>query len=246
MQENGPEPIRIEITHHARPASDKRDGNVLEWLRTVVEFAKVLAWPIFAFVMVVWLHEPIFAIIKLIPEQLGAANEVTIASFTVKIDRNAKAHGKPQLAAILTGLSPDAVEQLMKTGRANSIGLLSTTRGRTPPEHSTPNDRDLSVLGELERAGLIQVVRFSENGREQVTDLASFTKLASSMPGASRTTYDESNGWRFPVSPQAEALAEFQYRLTDNGRVAFDSIIKSVAEQLRSESEAAPKSKETK
>lgn len=215
----------LDVTFHRPNTQPALLLRVLQLLGTLL---KTLAWPTFAFVLFFYLREPMLNIAKRIPDMLAKSSKVSIGTLSFELREQAQAIGAPQFADLIQGLSPAAIEQLLRIGRSSSMLVGS---GENESEYFLPSERAMAALLELDEKGLLHW----EIPRKE------FEAMVEHIPHEKGRDLD----WDMtPLVPKRPITSEEQrklksqsYRLSEKGLKALDLIIASVANQLK----AAPK-----
>lgn len=224
--------IRVEVLHVSAPTPGSGESKRLEWIKTSTALSKVLIWPIVLIARLLWFHEPISDVVRILPQKIAAADKLSIFSLSVEIQRRAAERGRPAIATKLKQVSAPAIEELLKIGRTSRVGILQTVSDPVSARYSIPSEHDLAVLRELESKELLEVVHWS-NKTEEKLRLDDFVRVVRRIPGARFTKDNLGGSWSFSVSPEeAHRLGQYSYRLTELGRESLDLIIEVVAEQL--------------
>jgi hypothetical protein len=81
------QPIRIEL-HNSSPQPESHSA--FEWVKTIGDIAKAVAWPVAVLALAIWLREPLRATAELLPQKILAANKVSVFSFSFEVQRKAE------------------------------------------------------------------------------------------------------------------------------------------------------------
>jgi hypothetical protein len=80
-----------------------------------VEFIRVLAWPLFAFVLLYALWTPIRSIAALMPNIIERSETITIANLSIKVGRGIKRKASADVLKVLTEITPDGLRKLISS-----------------------------------------------------------------------------------------------------------------------------------
>jgi hypothetical protein len=194
-------------------------------LELVVQLVKAAAWPVLALVVILSIRAPLIRSANLLPKMLeqSTSAKVSAGGLSIEIQRAATAAGIPQLGELIRGLSPEAVELLLDTGKRRQ-GYVGSSRER---EYTFPSAADKKVLLELKEKGLLAFEMPFEEYEAFVSHLA-----LEPAPGS----WGERVGLRATrplTEEEVRKLRQQTYFLTDRGKKAYDLVLDAVKRELR-------------
>lgn len=199
----------------------------LETSKLVLEYLRVLAWPLIIVGLIAVYRPPLGRMIDSLATKLEAANKVTIGSLSLEIQERARQLGSLELAEDLEELSPDAVAVLMRTPRDGRMILMSTNSER-PDEFGAPSQNELEALGELEAKGLISF-------DEPLGDFMDYLESHADRLEPYETWGSDERDW-YEISPSPSVdrsrIRQQGYELTERGREAVEAITQALAAEL--------------
>ena len=130
-------------------------ADALARAKLLLEYLKVLAWPVFVVGLLAVYRPPIGRMSESLASKFETADSVKIGSLSLEVQQRARDLGSPELGREIGQLSFNAIEALVRTPRSGSMILLSTNDRSNPPEYGLPSDAELDGLRELEKKGLI-------------------------------------------------------------------------------------------
>lgn len=209
--------ITLIIPKEDQPNNKFSDTKALEHFVTLV---KALAWPILILFLFVVLRVPLTQTIELLPQKFSESTKFSVGSLSFEIQQSAKATGNPELANLIGGLSPKAVETLLKVGKTTTSLVSYSPDSQI---YYLPDEEELDALAELENK---KIVEFSP------MPIAEFRKFPAAL---SLKKLENSTGYS-PSRPltanEEDALKKENRRLTEVGQKAFELIIQVVSQQL--------------
>lgn len=79
----------------------------------MVEMVKALAWPVFAFIILLSFWTPLREASRTLPGLLRRSEAITIAGLTIKLQGELRAKASPEVEQALARLSPEDIEELL-------------------------------------------------------------------------------------------------------------------------------------
>lgn len=220
----------VESRFHGSVVDDAKpsvtSSRVATWgarLELVSKLVSLLTWPVVVLIAVAVFYSPMRRIADMLPEKFEQSSEIGIAGISVKIAEQAKASGNAELAKIISGLSEDAIEWLLKIGDG-SHRVIGSDDGRTGTV-SNYVYRSNPGWKELEASGLLKAD----------VPLAEYDNFFKSL----RPVDD-----RVPKSSlsrdQEDRLLRNSVRLSDSGLRAYRIVISVVADVIGNKRAKAP------
>jgi len=145
-----------------RPVKDNNVSNLIRYIDRIVALTKAFAWPLLCLSLFMYLRHPIIAVASQMPTIISQSSKLSVGTLSFEIRERADATGNRELGALIEGLSPEAVEDLLKIGRNSWIQLISREERRGRDRYFFPTEKRLRSLIELvERQSAWQRVRES-------------------------------------------------------------------------------------
>jgi hypothetical protein len=226
-------PPVVNFTIAAKPERQAAPSNKVAVAKLVLEYSKVLVWPLFIALILLVYQPPIGAILTSLANKFENASSVKIGSLSLEVQAQAADLGVPGLGLQIGQLSADSIEALLQSRGNGSMILLSQNGGTS---FGLPKSTELNALLDLEKKGLIQPW---DNG-ESIAKFVAYVKSVArfTRPGP----HDETQFDNFEINdPDGEIAKKFQhygYELTPSGHKAVEAITKAVAAQLSKPSES--------
>ena len=202
------------------------ESNLIRVVELIVDAIKVLAWPSLVLYGAIVFFSPLNQIVSGLATKINDANKVSIGGFSVEVEAKVRESTSPELAKSVGALSPAAIEQLMRTDRGGGITLLSSMRDEKDAKLGLPKEPRLDALRELSAKGFIA---FYQPLDSFLRELRKSPKDTSLVPGSEYDWFLIQQG---AASVEYRRLREQGYRLTDQGGVASDAIVKAVSELI--------------
>lgn len=206
------------------PALTTSSSRALEVFEAITNFIKAAAWPVLAIVIFFEFRQPIREAVAVIPKKMSESQKLTVGSLSIEIEKRANAVGDPELATLIDGLSPQAIELLLRLRRDGS-SLASSSGGAEPERYYFPKPDEYIALTELYTKQLI----------EPGVDLAKYrayiaTILQLTDESGDRETYQPK---RPLTDNEKREIWRAQYRLSERGAKAVQLIISAVSRELQ-------------
>jgi len=192
-------------------------------LDLVSKLVGLLTWPVVVLVAVALFYSPMRRIADMLPEKFEQSNEIGIGGISVKIAQQAKASGNEELAKIISGLSENAIEWLLKIGDG-SHRVIGSDDGRTGTV-ANYFYRSNSGWKELEASGLLMAN----------TPLPQFETFFNSLGPV-----DDRVAKKTLSREQEDRLLNNSVRLTDSGQRAYRIVISVVADMISNKAAKSP------
>jgi hypothetical protein len=219
-------PTVVNLTLLARPERQTTPTNSIAGAKLILEYLKVIVWPVFITLILLVYQPPIAPIMKSLAEKLEAASSVKIGSLTLEVQARANDLGVPDLGLKIGQLSVGAIEELLHTPETGWMTLLSLNGGN---EFGLPKPPRLNSLIELEKRGLVE----PNKGKESISDFVKYVRKVGRFKEGPNDQMEHEN---FTVdgsdSEAAQRLHDYGYELTPSGHKAVEAITKAVATQL--------------
>jgi hypothetical protein len=135
-------------------------SSFLAYYDLTVSLIKAVAWPLVVLFLFLWLHSPLTRTVEKLPNLISKSKKITVSGVGLEIDPSLAACA-PDVYKALSGLSPDALKLLIKTGNAhqyensNEPGFAATRK----------------ALVELKNAGLIELQEGKEVDKPEYGDI---------------------------------------------------------------------------
>lgn len=210
-----------------------RKTDKLEILKLVIEFVKVLAWPVLLAGLLVWFRHPLGTIMDQLPDKFSRASKVSLGNVTLEIiQEKARRAGLPDVAEKLGKLSAEAVEALLNIGKNTVHHIVGSDERQRDLLYTLPREGEMRTLLELRERGFLE---FTEDYSNFLTFMNSLPMREDLADGGDRRVF-RATGKLAPA--QSERLRNQSYRLTKHGEEALDSVIQAVTEQLAKREDA--------
>ncbi len=197
----------------------------MEVAKLVVKLLSILAWPGVVVGFAWAFRDPVQTILRELVKRLSLATKLSMGSFSLEVQENARHFGGASLAIDVGTLTKEAVEVLLRTPRSGAMRLLTERKFRTDREVAIPADCNIDALIELRDRDLVKFAQPLEPFLRHLRDLPSST---APLPG---------NIQWYSMQGASGAIREKdflgqEYVLTDKGRMAADAIVKAVGAEL--------------
>lgn len=226
---SNPEPRVIVLT---QPAPG-HDGGSLKTFEQVVNLIKAIAWPVLIAVFFLVYRDTARQVAEQVPVLLGRATKVSAGGLAIEIKEQAEQAGGSRLSSVVTSLDGTEVQQLLKVG-CGYWGLFGT--GYRPGVYSVPSGPERDLLAKLESRHLVQFLL-----HQQPITLKKVESEVQRFPawsdGGNSSADPNIRFFTLPADAterEKEMLAA-DYKLTDLGRSAFNSVLAAVTAQLPGE-----------
>jgi len=185
-----------------------------------IELTKILVWPIFFLIVILFFRSKVRLLLDILTSSMLRAKKVSVGPLSLELEKRAFGMGNPELAVKVGSLSGGAIQMLLKipTG-PGGITLTWESHYHGEIEYCLPSERQIECMRELVAKKLIEF-RYP---------LEPFLEVFKSYPRVDGIN-DPNIRYYKPIT--REHREDFTYNLTENGRVAVDLIIGSVAAQL--------------
>ncbi len=217
-----PATITLVLPPAPEPISSSRLN--VRHVEAFVSLMKVIIWPLVILFFFWMLYAPLIRMIGILPDKLLASTKVSVGSLSFEIQQSARAAGSPELAQLISGLSPLAIEQLLNTARSRQ---QLAGRGGEPQSYTMPSAVEMGAVRELEKKGLLQFERPPDE----------FDRFLKSLPLDEDNVIGGERIWyraRRPLTSSEETeLTDQVYYLTESGKRVFDLIIAAVSQELQ-------------
>lgn len=195
----------------------------LKYFENLIALIKVIIWPIIALILFISLHTPLMKILDTLPPLVEESTKLSYGDFSLEIEQRAIAGGYPELAEVLSLLSPEALEVLLQTSNGQS-SLVSYSSDKQAIFF--PSRRSMDGLVELAEKQLI-------NFTLPLEDYISFKDsvlVESNYTGTDdRSAYTPS---RTLSDDEFKKITTQRYELTPQGVTARFLIIQTVIQLL--------------
>lgn len=211
---------------HQRQASGdvEQGGRALKLFEALTNFIKAAAWPLIAIAVFLEFRQPIREAVAVIPKKMSESQKLTVGSLSIEIEKRANAVGDPELATLIDGLSPQAIELMLRLKREGT-SVASSSGGDEPSIYYFPKAEEYLTLKELDLKHLI-------DPGVDLTEYRKFveTKLRLMGDSGNRDNYQP----RRPLTPEEKhEIWKAQYRLSERGAKAVQLIISAVSRELQ-------------
>jgi hypothetical protein len=223
-------PAVVNFTIAAKPERPAAPSNEVAVAKLVLEYSKVLVWPMFIALILLVYQPPIGAILTSLANKFEYASSVKIGSLSLEVQAQANDLGVPGLGLKIGQLSADSIAALLSVPRSASMTLLDQNGGG---KFGLPKKDKLEPLIELEKKGLIEPYNSSESIANFVDYIRSNVKF---QPSGPETTDNFVVDGLF--SDLKWKCEHYSYQLTSSGSKAVEAITKAVAAQLSKPSES--------
>ena len=112
-------------------------------LDALAKVANLFTWPIALLVAVLLFLEPLQRVANILPQKLEQSNEFALSGLTFKIQEKARAQGNEELAKALSGLSREAMRELLRLGDDPSI-VVQVVLGSSGKKRGTGSHLNLT------------------------------------------------------------------------------------------------------
>lgn len=104
-----------------------RVTRVNSYLDIIAKIFGLVSWPIVVLIFLLLFFSQIREMVSLLPEKFAKSNELSVAGLlSLKIQEEAKATGNEELANIISGLSQEAIEELITLGGTRSYRIIGS------------------------------------------------------------------------------------------------------------------------
>ena len=207
------------------PSDKKSESSFLKFFETFTTLIKAIAWPLVALLLFLTLRGHLNVLLDRIPS--SQSTKIAVGSLSLEIQQAAQAAGNPQLAALIGDLSPKALETLLNTGKERYKSLV--TYNLEDNILTIPDEKKFAVLEELQAKNLIKLTIQPDD----------YMNLLSRF-GLKKRDYQFGTegevvfiGIRNLPNKQREKITPMGFELTSDGQRAFDLIIDSVVNLLK-------------
>lgn len=196
---------------------------VTSYIELISKIFGLITWPVVAIAIVLLFYGPIRKMADMLPDKFEKSSEISVAGImSLKLQEEAKATGNEELAAIIRGLSQDAIKWLLQIGEG-SHRVVGSDDGSTGNVTNFTFPEYYPIWKELEAKGLLK-------GDEKLDDFEAFFQSLNPKVGLVPNVYEV---------PESSLNAEQKARLlgnsvdlTDSGKKAYNIIIKVVADLI--------------
>lgn len=203
------------------------------------EFLKTILWPLIVIIVLFTYHNDI-------SDMFRNSSKVSLGSFSMEMQREAKNQGSAELSTIIQELSVPGIKRLLSMGNYGIYGLIGQRREDNLNEGGYTLPPDISNWEELIDADLVGTENFEINEviklfktlkAEEITvyydDQGSSSTFKDSKYPYQGTEYFLATSKLTPEN--IRKLEGYSIRLTDNGRKALDIIVETTAKQIKKE-----------
>ena len=192
----------------------------LKTFEAFVALVKALAWPLLILYLFAVLRVPLTKTIELLPQKFSESTKFSVGSLSFEIQQSAEARGNPELGKLIGGLSPKAVETLLKIGKTTTSLVSYSPDSQT---YYLLDDQEMDALSELDNKNIVEFIGmpFDE-----------FRRFLENLHLKKQENRLGFNPTRRLTVQEEDALKKQNYRLTEEGQKAFDLIIQVVSQQL--------------
>lgn len=213
-------------------------NSVLPVLESVASIIKTITWPLILIFVFVAFRQPLIEVSHQIPLMLAQANKVSAAGLTIEIRRTAQAVGDPELADLISGLSKEAVRELLNMPRG-VLQIVSIYQYDIAGSsyYLLPDEISAAALRELQLKGLIDP---GVNIDDWYVDSKRFLEpmLGEASAGSGRSGFRPKDGAADISKEDLKRLLAAMYRISERGNRAITLIINSVVQELQRSSPA--------
>jgi hypothetical protein len=221
----GTEVYKIPTENKSQSPKEQQPDLGLEIYRITVELVRGIAWPLLV-LGILWTYRDTIRTIAIeVPKKFSAATKVAVGSLTLEIQEQARVFGSSDLATRLGKLSPEAVTELIKTGRSR-MTLIGESKSSQDGRKSYFIDKDARIraIQELAANGLLEVGEDLDRFLSWIHS-ERFERLSTQGIQEFRPVS--------PLSPDEERRLRDQYfRLNELGVKAWDAINEAILQQL--------------
>lgn len=226
-----PVPLRIEVAAAGAPPADKSpEASPFGAARLVLDYLRVLAWPVFAAALLLTYRPPLGRMAATLARKFDAASKVSLGSLSLEVAARAREVGSPALADSIGELSEKAVTELLRLGGGGGTHRLVSTKDAFPAStFGIPDSLTLAALRELDDKGFVAF-------REPLPAYLDYVRSVSANEDDQRNGSDRT--WltvRDPERADTTRIVRQNYALTPAGARAVEAITKAVASQLARE-----------
>ena len=100
-------------------------------LELIVELIRALAWPSFAFVLLIALWSPLRLVALQLPDLIGRSETISIAGLSIKVGKGLRQQASKKVVAVLAKLSPDGLRKLVDRGNESYWDIGSESFAKT-------------------------------------------------------------------------------------------------------------------
>lgn len=203
------------------------------------DLLKASLWPLIVIIVLITYHSDISDMFK-------NSSKVSLGSFTMEMQREAKNKGSEELSQIISELSVPGIKRLLSMGTSGSFGIVGVSRAYEGHSEGYTLSPDVSSWKELIKAGLVSetnlkidelIKKFENLGAEE-------SNIYYNDEGESSPMYDS----KYPYEGKLYFIAtnkltentkteleNSSVALTANGRKALDIIVETTARQIKKE-----------
>jgi hypothetical protein len=213
------------------------EGKSKSTFENVNDLLKAILWPLIVVIILIAYHSDI-------SDMFRNSSKVSLGSFSMEMQREAKSQGSAELSNIIQELSVPGIKRLLAMGSYGSYGLIGTLREYEGHEGGYTLAPDISAWEELIDNGLVGTDNFT---------ISEVVELFETLNAEESTVfYDDYGGSshfedsKYPyqgtqyfiayskLTPELERKLEgYSIRLTENGRKAVDIIVETTAKQIK-------------
>lgn len=203
------------------------------------EFLKVILWPLIIIVVLITYHNDV-------SDMFRNSSKVSVGSFSMEMQREAKSQGSSELSTIIQELSVPGIKRLLSMGTYGHYALIGESSEYGAHERGYTLSPDIYSWEELMNAGLVSGENFNI---DELIELFKSLKAEESIvfyddQGNSSTFKDSKYPHRgieyyIPASKlnseREQKLEGYSVSLTDKGRKAIDIIVETTARQIKND-----------
>ncbi len=209
----------------------------------VNDLLKAALWPIIAVIVFFSYKDDIGKVIGIIPKKFEDSSKITMGSITLEIEKTARSSGNAELGKIIKNLSERGISKLLTLGQSSHMVMYNTANSHGgPEEHNFKTPSDMDVLLELEKNGLLTGDGSVEEFFDFVKSLDHTTEVVYAYPDGTESQSSSDDAFRVErlkiehailSKQQYKKLDDYTVRLSDDGRKAFEIVIKVIADQIK-------------
>ena len=132
------------------------DTNSKSTFENINELLKAILWPLIVIIIVFTYHNDI-------SDMFRNSSKVSLGSFSMEMQREAKNQGSAELSNIIQELSVLGIKRLLSMGIFGNYGLIGTRREYSGHEGGYTLAPDISSWEELINNGLVETENFKIN-----------------------------------------------------------------------------------
>jgi hypothetical protein len=213
------------------------DTNSKSTFENINELLKAILWPLIVIIVLFTYHNDI-------SDMFRSSSKVSLGSFSMEMQREAKNKGSAELSKIIQNLSVPGIKRLLSMGTFGSYGLIGQRREYSGNEGGYTLAPDISSWQELVNAELVTTENFKIDELVKLfkTLKAEEISVFYDEQGSSSTFKDSKYPYQgteyfiatSKLTPELlRKLEGYSIILTDSGRKAIDIIVETTAKQIK-------------